>query len=65
VNKIAKAGRTVVLTIHQPRSDIYLLFDKLLLLAKGKVAYMGDARDAPAYFATAGFPCMFHQSIAN
>jgi ABC-type multidrug transport system ATPase subunit len=57
VNKIAKAGRTVILTIHQPRSDIYQLFDQLLLLAKGRVAYMGSAKDAPAYFASTGFPC--------
>ncbi|KAF0973210.1 hypothetical protein FDP41_008417 [Naegleria fowleri] len=55
--KIAKGGRAVILTIHQPRSNIYELFDKLLLLARGKVAYFGPAKDATQYFAQIGYPC--------
>jgi len=48
--KIAKAGRAVVLTIHQPRSDIFRLFDRLLLLARGRIAYFGTAAKALEYF---------------
>ena len=33
---LAEAGRTVVTTIHQPRSNIFKLFDLLLLLSQGK-----------------------------
>lgn len=55
--KIAKGGRAVILTIHQPRSNIYELFDKLLLLARGKVAYFGAAKDATTYFGKLGHPC--------
>lgn len=51
-------NRTVVLTIHQPSSEIYRLFDKLLLLSYGEVAYFGPAgRDAVRFFAEAGKPC--------
>jgi len=50
--KIAKKGRAVVLTIHQPRSDIFRLFDRLLLLARGKIAYFGPANKAMTYFAS-------------
>ena len=31
--------RAVILTIHQPRLDIFYMFDKLLLLSDGKVDY--------------------------
>ncbi len=36
---IAKTGRTVVSTIHQPSSDIYNRFDKLILLCDGHIIY--------------------------
>jgi ABC-type multidrug transport system ATPase subunit len=52
ITKIARRGRAVIMTIHQPRSDIFKIFDKLLLLAKGKVAYFGDASRAASYFSS-------------
>jgi ABC-type multidrug transport system ATPase subunit len=57
IKKIAQNGRTVILTIHQPRSDIFTLFDGLLLLARGKTAYMGNAHDAKQYFANLDLHC--------
>jgi len=36
-------GRTVISTIHQPNSDIFEMFDRLLLLAKGKIIYFNEA----------------------
>jgi ABC-type multidrug transport system ATPase subunit len=47
----------VVATIHQPRSDIFDLFDKLLLLSFGYVVYQGAASEVQQYFLTAGFHC--------
>ncbi|KAJ3111998.1 hypothetical protein HDU96_005078 [Phlyctochytrium bullatum] len=42
LKRIASSGRTVVCTIHQPRSDLFPLFDNLLLLARGgRVVYEG------------------------
>ena len=48
---LATSGRTVIMTIHQPRREAFDLFDKLLLLTKGgKLAYFGPATDARRYF---------------
>lgn len=37
LNKLADSNRTVVLTIHQPRLEIFHMFDRLVLLSDGKV----------------------------
>lgn len=55
IHNIAQSGRTVVLTIHQPRSDIVHLFDDTLLLARGKVAYFGPTSEMLNYFAGLGY----------
>ena len=39
---MAGTGRAVVVTIHQPRSEIFHAFDKILLLCKGQVAFFGS-----------------------
>jgi len=57
--------RTVVFTIHQPRSNIVALFDKLLLLASGKTIYSGPAEPCQSYFATQGYPCPGGFNIAD
>ncbi|KAG2392252.1 hypothetical protein C9374_012504 [Naegleria lovaniensis] len=57
ISKLAKHGRTVILTIHQPSSNIFNTFDKLLLLSRGRVAYFGDANKAVEYFDRIGHTC--------
>ncbi|KAA8490737.1 ABC transporter G family member 22 [Porphyridium purpureum] len=49
--------KTVITTIHQPSSQIFAEFDKLLLLSEGHVVYFGPACDAVDYFASVGYPC--------
>jgi ABC-type multidrug transport system ATPase subunit len=54
---LAQAGRTVISTIHQPNSDIFEMFDRLMLLAQGKIIYFNEARLAVDYFASINFRC--------
>ncbi|GAA5807746.1 hypothetical protein MFLAVUS_001122 [Mucor flavus] len=57
--------RTVVFTIHQPRSNIVTLFDQLVLLASGRVIYSGPQQDAQSYFKQIGYPCPPGFNIAD
>lgn len=41
-------NRTVILTIHQPRSGIVALFDELIVLAKGRCVWAGPMRPITA-----------------
>lgn len=46
-------GRLVIINIHQPSSDIYKMFDKLLIIDKGgRVVHNGNPMDAIVYFKT-------------
>jgi len=39
LKNLAKSGRTVISTIHQPSSEIFGTFDKLLLMVSGHIIY--------------------------
>ena len=57
VEAVKRLKRTSVMTIHQPRSDIFFLCDKLILLSRGRVVFFGSTADALIHFANLGFPC--------
>uniref|UniRef100_A0A7N0VEZ4 ABC transporter G family member STR2 n=1 Tax=Kalanchoe fedtschenkoi TaxID=63787 RepID=A0A7N0VEZ4_KALFE len=44
VHDIARAGSTVILTIHQPSSRIQLLLDHMIILARGQLMYQGGPK---------------------
>ena len=51
LKSIAESGRTIGLTIHQPRPEIFSTIDYLYILAKGgSYAYGGTPEDANAFF---------------
>ena len=54
---LAKSGRTIVQTIHQPNSDCFEMFDRLMLMARGKVIYFNEAKLAVDYFQRINFKC--------
>ena len=51
---LASKGRTIVCTIHQPRSEIWELFDSVLLLAGGSPLYSGSTSRCLPYFEDRG-----------
>jgi hypothetical protein len=56
----------VIATIHQPSSQIYHVFDRIVLLADGHALYEGSGGFAPAeYFAAQGSPCAPGYNVAD
>lgn len=51
-----KYGVSIVVAIHQPRQEVAVLFDHLLLLTSGDVVYNGKMTEARRYWSDAGFP---------
>lgn len=58
-------NRTVIFTIHQPRSNIVALFDQLILLAKGRTVYSGEFSRCQSYFDQIGYSCPPGFNIAD
>ncbi|XP_035002886.2 broad substrate specificity ATP-binding cassette transporter ABCG2d [Hippoglossus stenolepis] len=65
LKRMANHGRTIIMSIHQPRYSIYRLFDTLTLLVSGKMVYHGPAPNALDYFANIGYPCEPHNNPAD
>jgi ABC-type multidrug transport system ATPase subunit/ABC-type multidrug transport system permease subunit len=51
-----REGRTVVCTLHTPSSELYQVFDDLMLMARGAVIFHGPRDGAKLFFASAGYP---------
>jgi len=51
LKRLAEKGRTVIMSIHTPRSEIVALFDNVILLSQGSTLYSGPAAEASVYFA--------------
>ncbi|KAL3698084.1 hypothetical protein R1sor_012160 [Riccia sorocarpa] len=57
LKNLARDGRTIIASIHQPSSEVFDLFDMLCLLSNGKTVYFGEAHVAHEFFSESGFPC--------
>lgn len=57
LKSMALSGKTVICTIHQPSSELYAMFDKLLLLAEGRTAFLGGPEEADLFFRQLEAPC--------
>ncbi|KAL2223218.1 P-loop containing nucleoside triphosphate hydrolase protein [Thermoascus aurantiacus ATCC 26904] len=55
LKRLAQTGRTVIISIHAPRSEIWNLFDNIVLLSHGSVLYSGPVSDSLAHFAQCGY----------
>ncbi|KAK8947735.1 ABC transporter G family member 25 [Platanthera guangdongensis] len=69
---MARRGRAVVASVHQPASRVYRMFDAVMLMAEGRCLYYGRGRDAVDYFVSVGFspepfvnPADFMLDLAN
>ncbi|CAL9762564.1 unnamed protein product [Musa acuminata subsp. burmannicoides] len=56
LQKIARSGSIVVMSVHQPSYRILTLLDRLLFLCRGQTVYSGPPHDLPGFFRQFGRP---------
>ncbi|KAK2141380.1 hypothetical protein LSH36_1112g00060 [Paralvinella palmiformis] len=62
---LANKGHTVIATIHQPSSEIFAMFDEILIMAEGRVAFLGSKNDAVTFFSKLGYQCPQNYNVAD
>jgi len=58
-------NKTTIATFYQASESIYRLFDRVLVLEKGKCIYFGPAAEAKEYFISLGFDCEARKSTPD
>jgi ABC-type multidrug transport system ATPase subunit len=64
-HKLAAKGRTLIMSIHQPRSDIFFLFDKITILSRGQSVFSGEVSNSLDYFGNLGYTFPEHVNPAD
>ncbi len=62
---LAMKGRTVILSIHQPRYDVFALLHDVLLLSRGSQVWWGDTASMLRHFEQQGQPCPMYTNPAD
>eukprot|EP01062_Namystynia_karyoxenos_P081293 TRINITY_DN889_c0_g1_i3.p1 TRINITY_DN889_c0_g1~~TRINITY_DN889_c0_g1_i3.p1 ORF type:complete len:649 (+),score=173.48 TRINITY_DN889_c0_g1_i3:83-1948(+) len=65
LKQLAAAGCLVMCTIHQPSSEVFALFDRVILLASGSTIYDGAVADLNPHLAAHGHQMQAHSNPAD
>lgn len=56
---------TMVISLLQPATETYNLFDHLILLSEGQIVYQGPTQDVLEFFEYMGFKCPERKGVAD
>ncbi|KAL3266491.1 hypothetical protein HHI36_010661 [Cryptolaemus montrouzieri] len=62
---LARQGRTIVCTIHQPSASMLQIFDQVYILSSGNCLYQGSTKNMIQFFKDIGAPCPVYHNPAD
>ncbi|KAM8947522.1 ATP-binding cassette sub-family G member 5 [Pelodytes ibericus] len=62
LSELARKDRIVIISIHQPRSELFEVFNKIAIMSCGELIYCGHPQEMIGFFNDYGYECPEHSN---
>ncbi|XP_075451890.1 ATP-binding cassette sub-family G member 5 isoform X2 [Ascaphus truei] len=62
LSELSRKDRIVIISIHQPRSELFKVFNKIAIMSCGELIFCGNPQEMIGFFDNCGYECPEHSN---